>query len=376
MDNSLRSLVLINAEKIMQPVKWRIPEDFLTYEHFKRCVLDLEWTSSPGYPYCLTHPTNSIMFGVDEKGKPSEAAICCAWVQVQQRLIDRDSDPVRLFIKPEPHTEKKLAVGRYRLISSVSVIDQLIDAMLFGEMNHLIIKKNFYTPVKAGWVPYVGGWKAVPAGRMVSSDNSAWDWTVQPWLLEVELELRQRLCENVNNLWKDLSQWRYRKLFEDNIFITSGGLLLKQLQPGVMKSGCYNTIATNSMMQLLLHLRVAIETDSEIEEMWIMGDDVMLTPQQVKYFDLLSQFCILKQVDDATEFAGMRFYGYRVEPQYHGKHCFNLLHQDEQWHSQMAASYALLYHRSKHRGLMRHILKEIADIPSVDFIDQIWDRNL
>lgn len=373
MDTTLGRQVLREAEQMMEAARWRIPDDFLQKSHFDRVVRDLEWNSSPGYPYCLNTPTNRILFSAGEEGVPDPSALEQVYLLVQERLADRTSDPVRLFIKPEPHSIRKLEQGRYRLISSVSVVDQIIDHMLFGDMNEVMIKNHVFLPTKPGWVPYVGGWKFVPMRKMVSCDKSAWDWTVKPWLIECELELRIRLCENMTPEWKELAIWRYERLFFENTFVTSGGLFLKQKQPGVMKSGCVNTITSNSLMQVLLHLRVAHERGVHLGEFWAMGDDVMQELQDDDYFELLSQYCSLKQVDRLVEFAGMRYYGSRTEPQYHGKHAFNLLHQDEKWHAETAASYALLYHRSKYRGTMRAILSQLGDLPDFETLDQIWD---
>lgn len=39
-------------------------------------------------------------------------------------------DPIRMFIKQEPHKEAKLRVGRYRLISAVSFVDTMADRVM------------------------------------------------------------------------------------------------------------------------------------------------------------------------------------------------------------------------------------------------------
>nr|UGO57332.1 MAG: hypothetical protein 1 [Riboviria sp.] len=373
MDSRLKDVVLEMAAQALQDARWEIPSDFLTYTHYLRVVKELDWNSSPGYPYCLNCTTNRLFFEVNNLGEPSQLACERVWMIVKERLEQRDADPVRLFVKPEPHTEKKLAVGRYRLISSVSVIDQIIDHMIFGAFNKALIINCHYTPIKTGWTPYCGGWREVPVSGTVACDKSAWDWTVKPWLIENELLLRQMLCNNLTAQWKDLAVWRYSKLFFDNRFVTSGGLVLKQKEPGVMKSGCVNTIASNSLMQLILHLRCAVELNLDLGFLWAMGDDVIQDYQPQEYFDLLSQFCVLKEVTPNVEFAGFTYYGYRCEPNYKGKHAYNLLHQDERFHNETSDSYALLYHRSKYRDAMRNILRDINhDLPPLSFIDRVW----
>lgn len=367
--------IRVNDEVVYQlrGTQWVIPPDFLQESHFRRVVQDLDWTSSPGYPYLCDFPTNRIFFQHDGYA-PSEEALQRIWLLVLNRLKVRDSDPIRLFVKPEPLNSKKASSGRYRLISSVSVIDQIIDHMIFSPFNKKLIENCHYTPIKTGWTPYVGGWRQVPLSGVVSCDKSAWDWTVKPWIIQAELRLRISMCLNISEEWIDLAKWRYQKLFFDNTFVTSQGDLLKQKTPGVMKSGCVNTIASNSLMQLILHTRVAIELDKPLGFIWVMGDDVMQSTQDEAYFDLLSQYCILKEVTPRVEFAGFSYHGARVEPNYRGKHAFNLLNQRLIYLPETAVSYSLLYHRSKYRDAMRKMLRQVTDdIPSRNELDRIWD---
>lgn len=366
--------VLQSVVDELQPARWKIPDDFLQYSHFERVVNSLEWNSSPGYPYLLTAPTNRIFFECDENSIPSPLAKQRIWLMVQRQISERKADFIRVFIKPEPISKKKLEKFRYRIISSVSVVDQIIDAMLFKPFNDNLVAHCHETPVKSGWTPLVGGWKEVPRMRVVSTDKSCWDWTVNLWLLDAELQVRENLCDNLTQQWKDLAAWRYSELFVKPIFITSGGLILKQRNPGVMKSGCVNTISSNSIMQLILHHRVAYECSEDLGFVWAMGDDVIQSAQTKEYFEKLSEYCILKEVVPQVEFAGYRYSGYQVDPLYLGKHAFMLLHQDEKYHDETANAYALLYHRSRFRPGMRRICQQLTqDLVSCEQLDLIWD---
>nr|QED21510.1 hypothetical protein 1 [Mortimer virus] len=360
----------------LKPAQWEIPSDFLSYEHFLRVVKDVNMNSSPGYPYLLSHSTNRDLFECDKEGKPSAQALQRIWSMVQHQIKTKKSDYIRIFIKPEPLSPKKRERKSYRIINSVSIVDQIIDAMLFKDLNDLLIKNHNQTPVKTGWSPFVGGWKEVPRRKVISTDKSAWDWTVFMWMLEAELEVRKRLCKNLNKQWVELAEWRYHALFVDPTFITSGGYLFKQNQPGIMKSGCKNTITSNSIMQLILHYRVSLELGREPNWLWAMGDDVIMEEEDDEYFDLLSQYCNVKEITPLTEFAGFRFIGSRVEPLYRAKHAFMLLHQDEKFHVETADAYALLYHRSAYRKAMRAILRQLnPDLIDEDLLDIIWDAE-
>lgn len=92
------------------------------------------------------------------------------------------SDPLKVFVKQEPHKMAKIQEGRYRLISAVSLVDTMIDRILFRTMWAKALSKPLRTPSAVGWVPLSGGWRSIRQmlpGRTVAIDKSAWDWTVQ-----------------------------------------------------------------------------------------------------------------------------------------------------------------------------------------------------
>lgn len=379
----------VEAESIYQVVegwyegsRWSIPVDFLSREHFERVVRTrIDWTSSPGYPYMLRSTNNGLLFGFDGV-KPNPEKMDYVWNIVKSRLAGEDADPIRLFVKQEPHTRKKLDLERFRLISSVSVVDQIVDHMLFADMNDALLANWSDQPSKPGWSPFGGGWRHMPASSVwTATDSSAWDWTVQPWLLEMCLQLRLRLCKNPSEQWRELAYARYKQLFLQPVFITSGGLKLKQLKPGVMKSGCVNTIADNSLMQVLLHVRVCLTIGQPVTWLYTMGDDKLQEPmgKEKEYMELLSQFCILKQIQRKNEFAGFEFIhtrqGCMIEPVHKGKHAYNLLHAIDANLEQMGQSYSLNYHRSKHSGWIDDLFTQMGvKLFSRGFRDYIYDE--
>ncbi|APG75871.1 hypothetical protein 2 [Sanxia sobemo-like virus 3] len=370
----------MNAVEVFSSLRWEIPDDFMTYSHFLRVLDKLDMASSPGYPYMRRAPVNKILFRVDEEGAMNPSSVDYIWQTVSQRIAEfGDADPVRFFIKQEPHKLKKLVDGRNRLISSVSVVDQIIDHMLFDSMNENMVDNWNYNPIKIGWSPVKGGWKAFPTGKRIAIDKSAWDWTVQMWMLELCLTIRLALCRTDGpnrDLWLKIAIYRYKQLFLHPLFITSGGLLLRQQQEGVQKSGCVNTLADNSLMQWILHARVCLEhgVDIEDDEMWVMGDDTSQSAVPDGYEDWLREYCIVKECQPAREFCGFRFDRIHVEPLYKGKHAFNLLHLDEKNAAEVATSYALLYHRSRHRDWMRNLFESMSlNIFPLWYYDAIYD---
>lgn len=358
------------VKSLMLPAQTSLPDDFMTFSHFQRAVLRLNWNSSPGYPLMHKYPNNRDLFKVKD-GVPDLDRVVQVWNLVQNRLEDRTFDHIRVFVKQEAHKKKKLELKRWRLISSVSVVDQLIDQMLFGDMNDSMIDNWFTTPLKVGWSPILGGWRLLPRGQALAIDKSSWDWTVKPWLVDLVLNLRSSLIVDGPDkvVWMRLARWRYACLFMNPTFVTSGGCVLRQKNPGIMKSGCVNTITDNSLMQLLLHVRVCLELKQPIGWIWALGDDTLqsIPPDVKSYLTLLNSYCIVKEAKQSVEFAGFK-YGDYIEPMYKGKHAFNMLHMDPRYVDDFKRSYQLLYHRSKDRPRIGYYYGQDA----MDY-DSLWN---
>lgn len=374
LDNGLRQKILNQYYEDMRPTRFSIPEDFMSYEHFRRVVGKLDWTSSPGYPYIAQgYTSNGRLFGTVD-GVPDELKVQLFWNLLQQRLKDRDADPVRFFIKGEPHSFRKLAQHRNRLISSVSVLDQLIDLMIFGAENDAIVENWLRVPPKIGWTPLKGGWKIVPQSPPEAADKTAWDWTLQAWLVGLLEETTVGSCLNPTTYWRELVSWRYRMLYHDTEFIVGSGLSFKQKFIGMMKSGCVQTIVSNSKCQMFINYRACLEAAVSFPRyFWCMGDDTLQERMPSRYWEFLSKYCILKQVHRKTEFAGMRFKGSSVTPLYLPKHAYNLLHHNDRYRSELGLSYNLLYHRSENRDLISPCIRALAIPPAGDWLDNIYD---
>ena len=52
-------------------------------------------------------------------------------------------DPSMVFIKNEPHPKRKVLKGAYRCINPVSLVDQLVEDVLFSE-SALLLKEGFF----------------------------------------------------------------------------------------------------------------------------------------------------------------------------------------------------------------------------------------
>lgn len=168
-------------------------------------------------------------------------------------------DPVRLFVKQEPHTLKKMTEGRYRLISSVSLVDQLVERMLFGNQNKIEAQLWDTIPSKPGMGlstkdQHSKIWNNVHFGHWVKpaaeADISGFDWSVQDWELWADCTMRIQLG-GFDGLLKMATINRFHCLM-NSVFQLSNGELFSQDLPGLMKSGSYCTSSTNSRIRCLM----------------------------------------------------------------------------------------------------------------------------
>nr|UYL94432.1 MAG: reverse transcriptase-like protein [Aeschynomene indica solemo-like virus 1] len=202
---------------------------------------------------------------------------------VQEGLVD----PIRLFVKSEPHKMEKISNKRFRLIASVSIVDQMVARMLFREQNEEELLQHMAIPSKpglgfshdeqvlsftksvaalAGTTPedLVDNWSK----HLTPTDCSGFDWSVPMWLLEDDLAVRNELTlELPQSLRKMRETWL--QCLGQSVFCLSNGLLLAQTSPGIQKSGSFNTSSTNSRMRYMLALYAGAS--------WAvtMGDDAL-----------------------------------------------------------------------------------------------------
>lgn len=247
------------------------------------------------------------------------------------------SDPIKVFIKQEPHKLKKLEEGTFRLISAVSLIDTFVDRILFSWVARKQLNTVGHTPCLVGWSPVRGGWRLLQDvfgnKATLCLDKSAWDWTVQGFLVDMWLQFFREIAINAPQWWLDAIKVRFDILFDRSVFKFEDGTIVYQPVRGIMKSGCYLTIILNSLSQSLLHYLCNIRCgyDPMLNQPKTIGDDTVQ-----ENFDFLEQYAqemkklgaVIKElkVQHWVEFAGFCFTGKTCFPAYWQKHLFNIQH--------------------------------------------------
>lgn len=343
----------------MAPAMLEEPKE-ITYAFFEEVCRNLSMQSSPGYPLCRVYPNIGAFLGT--KLQLDSANMAHLYQQVVTRLKGLEpADPFRVFIKAEPHTPAKVERGKWRLIFCSSLVDQVIDHLLFSHVNLRIIEKHPSLPVKPGWSPFAGGLNLLKSfAQPVATDKSSWDWLYPPWLVRLVYRVRVGLYANPGNWWLRLAAYRYQQAFVEAKVLLSSGKLYSQLMPGLMKSGLVNTIVDNSIGQVVLHVlmcrRVGIVRSPR---MIAMGDDELKEwfPQWEAYFQELSAVSKIKEVSWEAEFAGVTAEG---DPCHFNRNLAHLIHIKDEDLPQALDSYQLNYALSPRLWVIHHLIDRLC----------------
>lgn len=293
-------------------------QDFL--KDFKQAVESLEMDAGIGVPYIAYGRPTHRGWVEDPKLLPVLARLTFNRLQKmlevrfdalrpEQLIREGLCDPVRLFVKGEPHKQAKLDEGRYRLIMSISLVDQLVARVLFQNQNKREITLWSTLPSKPGFglstdeqvlgfteslahqigvstTELISNW----ARYLVPTDCSGFDWSVSQWMLHDEMLVRNLLTTDLNSVTEQLRAcWLY--CLSNSVLCLSDGRLLAQTVPGVQKSGSYNTSSSNSRIRVMAALHCgatwaiamgddALEsTDSRLEEYNNLGFKVEVSEQ-------------------------------------------------------------------------------------------------
>ena len=180
-------------------------------------------------------------------------------------------DPVRFFVKNEPHSVDKVLNRRFRLISSFSVVDSIVQRLATSSQNEREIGQWASCPSRPGigftdsmMREYVEAHSSYPSICM--SDMSGWDWNVKGWEFDMDAERRVGLATECDEEYRNFIRM-VMELAKLSVFMTSDGCLHAQLKPGLMKSGMYITSSSNSAIRVMLAYLAGAKWASA------MGDD-------------------------------------------------------------------------------------------------------
>nr|WPR18362.1 MAG: protease polymerase P70 [Chemarfal virus 65] len=319
---------------------------FLNYSDFDYETIDrlitsfvadgcIKMDASPGLPYSTTHATNRKFLDTS-----IHFIIHLVWSRIQLRLKHRDvtspieminlglCDPVKLFVKEEPHKLRKIKEGRVRLIMSVSIIDKLIEMILIKSLKDLEIANWTSIPSKPGMGFTAEMVKTIydrvhEMKRPISTDVEGWDWSVSQWLLDADADMIIRLCNNPFEDWVNLIKLT-ANIEGSSVYCLSDSRMFILTVRGNQNSGKLKTSMSNSRMRALAAIIAGCE------DCICMGDDNVeeyVVGAIEKYQAMGIKVKIYEEINDQFEFCSKIFTNDSCYPVSYGKTLMKLLHQ-------------------------------------------------
>lgn len=296
--------------------------------------------STPGVPYALTAGRNDQLLEIlGERFDDLVLARVLARMEYtleeiqgmsRRELLEKNlMDPVRVFVKGEPHKLEKIKQGRVRLIMSVSIVDKMVEMLYMRHLAKLEIRNWRTIPSKPGigfTVPDVRSvYDDVMLNKpMAATDIEAWDWSCQYWQLREEAEGAIKLCLNSRPEWEHLV--RVTAWIEANsVYQFSDGTLVENCFQGIVNSGKYKTSRGNSYMRSFLAALVGCYKCNSA------GDDTIekyVDEAVKKYAKFGFRIKVYEWVDETFEFCSRVYTRTGSWPVNYEKILMNLLHNE------------------------------------------------
>jgi len=248
-------------------------------DYIEREILPcVELDSTPGVPYSMVASTNGDLL-MKHQGEIVEMALdrlaLLATTDASTAVgsvLSGHCDPVRFFVKKEPHKKTKISSGRFRLIASVSIVDQICERVLNQCLNKTEIANYTKIPSQPGMGFEIGGaldlfnevYDRSLIRPITDDDVSAWDWSVKEWLLLVDAKIRCKLMQP--GRWVERALLSRAKCVSRSLYQLSDGTLIRGPN-GIQLSGSFNTSSGNSHMRTFMSVLVGSEFCKD------MGDD-------------------------------------------------------------------------------------------------------
>lgn len=245
-------------------------------------------------------------------------------------------DPIRVFVKQEPHKQDKIKTGRFRIISVVSMVDELVERVIANLQNETEILLWDMIPSKPGMGVSLDTQTSLLYESLspllteaAEADITAWDWSIDGWMIDMDARARLFLAGHISDPYSfepdgvtNLYLNRF-DCFSHAVFSLSDGTLFAQQKKGLIKSGSYCTSSSNSRIRVMLSRLIGAK--------WCiaMGDDSIeqyIEGAAEKYAQLGLNIKFYKRTSkESFEFCSMQFEEDKAIPLNWTKTLFRLL---------------------------------------------------
>lgn len=344
-------------------------------EYFDKALKDLTPTSSVGM--CnfrfLGTTIEEALGGNPRDGTADPERVEMLKQSVRLRLSNlRNPDPIRIFVKHEPHKVSKLVEGRLRLISAVSLVDAMVDRVLFIWFAEKVLASAGTNSMAIGWSPTAGGyrwvWEIFRGSKGTRGlDMTAWDWVMPPWLILAIRDTIKDFAICAPDFWKDAVDVRWETLFRDAVFCFGDGSIVQQPDWGIMKSGCFLTIIMNTLSQLIRHHLVIarLRIPRGIRTIFLGDDQAVEDFPEFSLYESETRRLGFKLKDSSVDHGRVHFAGFIsgpnfVEPEYREKHVYLVTHTPTHELPDRLQAYQYLYAHVD--GYFDWIQRELAEV--------------
>lgn len=235
---------------------------------------------------------------------------------------------------------------------SLSLVDQVVDRYLFMDWHETELRSDNSTRI--GWAPIPEGFRDMEAkfsGPVLTTDCTAFDWTLPSWVVQELLEARLEMVSGGSPEYEIAVRRRYAEVLGPQCRLQlPDGSIWQQNRWGMMKSGWLRTLADNSACQLMIHaLAYKRAFGADPGNIWAMGDDIIMDfPKNLEPLNLSDELSrlglLVKRWSRDREFAGFLFLGGGVvEPLYPDKHIHILNRVSDEMLQEIIDAYGLLY---------------------------------
>lgn len=318
------------------PILTSLPTDSVADYHVVRTLVTTVFTdgsitpsASPGHPITARAATNAI--AVADYFDILVHWATCAIVALSYGDVTLDegrrcgiSMATRIFIKSEPHSAKKLLEERYRIVYSVSLIENVVERILFGFIGYAM---------KATWTE--GEWglgmghscsqiQSVNEliqrrGFRADSDQRGFDVNQDEPHFEAREVFTRELAARLqlSTMWVKMALF-FIEIWQHKVILFSDGTVA--LLDCIWPSGRYTTSLGQTYMEKIAAAAAALAL-GRVPGNMAQGDDALYTDITTEYASLFSVLGLpLKQfnVGPIREFCGHTYSGHGCQATFLG----------------------------------------------------------
>jgi hypothetical protein len=284
----------VELKRAPDPTNWN-NFDYL-WELVEYAMTGVSGDKGPGYPLNLQYHTN---FDLDAAAvrETKLAAVARLYMYMEadsdfEELLKLPhglvqagfADPASVFIKTEPHPSRKVEKRAYRCISAVSLPDQLVESVLFGEFSRELMKperifKNgsaigigFSDEQMSDMTKFVSQME-LEHGPTVCDDVGGFDatHTLQTLLATCRIDALTVSVPGGNQCWNTANaRWALNCAYSSAMI---GGKLYYKIIPGMLNSGSKDTSRRNTMLRSLYTGYFARASGQVVKHQMANGDD-------------------------------------------------------------------------------------------------------